>query len=150
MCLGRHTIAINSQLGPYRIPGCSNSEHSRPPTSRSRSGGADLHGQTAIIAGSNTGVGFETARQLLELGPTRLILAVRDEIKGKAAASRLSEAHKLAEGTAIEVWPLDLSLYESVTAFAQLVWGPRPAGYRQPQCGYRPGQARLQHQHRPR
>ncbi|KKY37832.1 putative retinol dehydrogenase 12 [Diaporthe ampelina] len=64
----------------------------------------------AIIAGSNTGVGFETARQLLELGPTRLILAVRDEIKGKAAASRLSEAHKLAEGTAIEVWPLDLSL----------------------------------------
>ncbi|KAK2595855.1 hypothetical protein N8I77_013647 [Diaporthe amygdali] len=80
---------------------------------------ADLHGQTAVITGSNTGVGFHTARQLLDLGLTRLILAVRNQDKGNAAAARLYEAYELAEGTAIEVWPLDLSSYESVMAFAQ-------------------------------
>lgn len=85
--------------------------------------GTDLHGQTAIITGANTGVGFHTARQLLGLGLTRLILGVRDENKGKAAASRLSEACKPAEGVIIEVWPLDLSLYESVVVFAQRARG---------------------------
>lgn len=85
--------------------------------------GVDLHGQTAITIGSNTGVGFHTARQLLDLGLTRLILAVRDENKGNAAASQLTEACKLAEGRTIEVWSLDLSLYDLVMAFAQRARG---------------------------
>ena len=38
-----------------------------------------LSGKTAIVTGSNTGVGFETARQLVDLGLSRLILVVRDE-----------------------------------------------------------------------
>lgn len=81
--------------------------------------GVDLRGQTAIITGSNTGVGFHTARQLLNLGLTRLILAVRDENKGKAAAARLSEICQITEGNTIEVWLLDLCLYDSVVAFAE-------------------------------
>lgn len=72
-----------------------------------------------MITGSNTGVGFHTARQLLNLGLSRLILAVRNEDKGQAAAARLSDTCKLAEGSVIEVWPLDLSSYESVVAFAE-------------------------------
>ncbi|RYP08516.1 hypothetical protein DL764_001847 [Monosporascus ibericus] len=54
----------------------------------------DLQGQTAIITGSNTGLGLETSRQLLDLGLSKLILA-------------------------IEVWSLDLSSYESITKFAE-------------------------------
>lgn len=81
--------------------------------------GANLHGQTAVITGSNTGVGFHTARQLLDLGLTRLILAVRDEGKGRAASALLSETCKLGTGSVIEVWPLDLSSYDSIVAFAQ-------------------------------
>jgi hypothetical protein len=80
---------------------------------------ADLHGQTAVITGSNTGVGFHTARQLLDLGLTRLVLAVRDAEKGRAAAARLTDMCKLAEDRIIEVWPLDLASYESVMAFAE-------------------------------
>lgn len=80
----------------------------------------DLQGHTAIVTGSNSGVGFQTSRQLLDLGLSKLILAVRDEEKGKAAAAKLSSGRDLAEG-AIEVWLLDQSSYESVTAFAERV-----------------------------
>jgi NAD(P)-dependent dehydrogenase (short-subunit alcohol dehydrogenase family) len=73
----------------------------------------NLRGKTAIITGSNIGLGFECAHQLLELGLDRLILAVRDVAKGDAARQ------KLLTGTnaTIEVWKLDLSQYDSVTAF---------------------------------
>ena len=76
---------------------------------------ADLSGKTAIVTGSNTGVGFETARQLLELGLSRLILAVRNEEKGKAAAAKLFPD----DPDRVAVWHLDLSDYGSVVAFAE-------------------------------
>ena len=76
---------------------------------------ADLSGKTAIVTGSNTGVGFETARQLLGLGLSRLILAVRNEEKGKAAAAKLSPD----DPDRVAVWHLDLSDYDSVVAFAE-------------------------------
>ena len=75
----------------------------------------DLSGKTALITGSNTGVGFETARQLLGLGLSRLILAVRSEEKGKAAAAKLSPD----DPSRVEVWHLDLSDYDSVVAFGE-------------------------------
>ncbi|KAK4154502.1 hypothetical protein C8A00DRAFT_14364 [Chaetomidium leptoderma] len=80
-----------------------------------------LSGKTAIVTGSNTGVGFETARQLVDLGLSRLILAVRDEAKGKAAAAKLSSAPDDDPSTprVIEVWHLDLRDYASVVAFAE-------------------------------
>lgn len=78
----------------------------------------DLSGKTAIVTGANSGVGLETSRQLLALGLERLILAVRNEEKGKAAASELSSGQHKATAT-IEVWKLDLSAYDSVLAFAK-------------------------------
>lgn len=80
----------------------------------------DLQGQTAIVTGSNTGVGFETSRQLLDLGLSKLILAVRNEDKGKAAMAKLSSGRNLKDGS-IEVWKLDLSVYDSVVSFAERV-----------------------------
>ncbi|KAG8158090.1 hypothetical protein KVR01_011851 [Diaporthe batatas] len=77
---------------------------------------ADLSGQTAIITGANVGLGFETGRQLLGLGLSRLILAVRSQAKGDAAAVTLREEHPSAT---IEVWLLDMSSYASIHAFAK-------------------------------
>jgi len=78
----------------------------------------DLSGKTAIVTGSNIGLGLELAHQLLELGLSKLILAVRDETKGEVARKDLSAGRKL-EASAIEVWKLDLSSYDSVTKFAE-------------------------------
>ncbi|KAK0634892.1 hypothetical protein B0T17DRAFT_481232 [Bombardia bombarda] len=79
----------------------------------------DLRGKTAIVTGSNIGIGLECARQLLDLGLTTLILAVRDEAKGDAAAKDLSAGRTSLQPGQIQVWKLDLSSYPSVTAFAE-------------------------------
>ncbi|KAI0387565.1 NAD(P)-binding protein [Hypomontagnella monticulosa] len=78
----------------------------------------DLKGKTAIVTGSNGGIGFECARQLLDLGLSKLIIAVRDESKGYEASTKLSSGRQLEDGT-IEVWNLDLLSYDSITTFAE-------------------------------
>jgi NAD(P)-dependent dehydrogenase (short-subunit alcohol dehydrogenase family) len=77
-----------------------------------------LTGKTAIVTGSNRGLGLESARQLLDLGLSRLIIAVRDESKGKAASIDLAKGRDLEDG-AIEVWKLDMLSYDSITAFVE-------------------------------
>jgi NAD(P)-dependent dehydrogenase (short-subunit alcohol dehydrogenase family) len=83
--------------------------------------GVDLRGKTALVTGSNCGVGLETSRQLLDLGISKLILAVRNEEKGKAAAADLSAGREGLPPDTIEVWKLDLSVYDSVVSFAERV-----------------------------
>lgn len=78
----------------------------------------DLKGETAIVTGSNAGLGFECAHQLLDLGLSKLILAVRSDLKGQRAKAKLSSGRQLQDG-AIEVWNLDLLSYDSITAFAE-------------------------------
>ncbi|EGR52484.1 uncharacterized protein TRIREDRAFT_54227 [Trichoderma reesei QM6a] len=81
---------------------------------------ADLSGQTAIVTGSNTGLGFECSAQLLDLGLSRLILAVRSESKGEEAKKLLLERQNSSTPPpVIEVWKLDLSSYDSIVAFAE-------------------------------
>ena len=80
--------------------------------------GVSLAGKTALVTGSNTGVGLETSRQLLDLGLSKLILAVRSEEKGQAAKKSLSADRDLSDDS-IEVWNLDQSDYDSVVAFAE-------------------------------
>ncbi|TVY81758.1 Short-chain dehydrogenase/reductase tropG [Lachnellula suecica] len=75
-----------------------------------------LNGKVAIITGANSGLGFESAKQLLTLGLSHLVLAVRSNLKGKAAASQLSMANPTAT---IEVWLLDMESYDSIQAFVQ-------------------------------
>lgn len=70
---------------------------------------------------SNCGVGLETSRQLLDLGVSKLILAVRDEEKGRAAAADLLADRKGTPLDTIEVWKLDLSVYDSVVSFVECV-----------------------------
>lgn len=79
----------------------------------------DLSGKTAIVTGSNTGLGFECSRQLLDLGLSKLILAVRSEVKGEEAKKALLTGRSSDKLPTIEVWKLDLSSYDSIIAFAE-------------------------------
>ncbi|KAI1291196.1 short-chain dehydrogenase/reductase SDR [Xylaria venustula] len=87
-----------------------------------------LDGQTAIITGSNVGLGYEAAKQLAEHGISRLILAVRNTSKGEGAKATIlshlqsqPRTQKEASSCAIEVWPLDQESYPSIIAFAARV-----------------------------
>jgi NAD(P)-dependent dehydrogenase (short-subunit alcohol dehydrogenase family) len=75
----------------------------------------NLSGQVAIVTGSNTGIGYEAAKQLLSFQLSYLIVAVRSVSKGEQAAKVLRESNPRAK---VEVWELDMASYESITAFS--------------------------------
>ncbi|KAH8925786.1 NAD(P)-binding protein [Atractiella rhizophila] len=77
----------------------------------------NLTGRTVIVTGANVGLGFETALALLRMKPERLILAVRSQERGDAAAEKLKSLVK-GTTTAIQVWILDLGSFENAKAFA--------------------------------
>ncbi|KAI0505859.1 hypothetical protein F5B22DRAFT_626177 [Xylaria bambusicola] len=74
-----------------------------------------LTNQVAIVTGSNVGLGLEACRQLLKLGLSRLIMAVRSQTRGEVAAQDLRKAFPAA---IISVWTVDFESYESICAFA--------------------------------
>ncbi|KAF6763105.1 hypothetical protein DFP72DRAFT_1164079 [Ephemerocybe angulata] len=76
---------------------------------------ADLTGKTVIVVGANTGLGFEASKHLARMNPEKLILACRNEEKGRAAAEAIREATGFSRA---EVWKVDLSKFSSVVAFA--------------------------------
>ncbi|KAL9636697.1 MAG: hypothetical protein Q9164_002658 [Protoblastenia rupestris] len=73
-------------------------------------------GQIVIITGSNTGLGLDAARQITSLHAAKVILAVRTISKGEAAQRSIEQS--TGRKGVVEVWPLDLSNYESVQQFA--------------------------------
>ncbi|KAI0483715.1 retinol dehydrogenase 12 [Xylaria cf. heliscus] len=78
--------------------------------------GTDLSSQVAIITGSNSGLGLEAGRQLLQLGLSHLIIAVRSQSKGDKAAEGLRKEFPRAN---VSVWLLDMVSYKSIAAFAE-------------------------------
>lgn len=70
---------------------------------------SDQAGRTMIITGANSGIGRAAAAALSAKG-ARVILAVRDQHKGRAAAAEM--------GGDVEVRPLDLTSLASIRAFA--------------------------------
>lgn len=72
-------------------------------------------GRIAIVTGSNTGLGFHTARVLAEHG-ARVVLAVRNTDKGREAAAEIA---KTAPGADVTVRELDLGSLESVRDAAE-------------------------------
>jgi NAD(P)-dependent dehydrogenase (short-subunit alcohol dehydrogenase family) len=69
----------------------------------------DLAGRTAIVTGANSGIGRGAARVLAGAG-ARVVLAVRDTARGRAAAEEI--------GGACEVRELDLASLASIREFA--------------------------------
>jgi len=74
----------------------------------------DLTGNTAIVTGANTGLGFETAKALVKHGATT-ILGCRNLDKGEGAKKKILKA---LPGAEIVVIQLDLADFGSVHKFA--------------------------------
>jgi NAD(P)-dependent dehydrogenase (short-subunit alcohol dehydrogenase family) len=81
----------------------------------------EQHGRVAVITGANTGIGFHTAAVLADRG-ARVVLAVRDIGKGRAALSQIRARSPHAD---VVVQQLDLSSLDSVHAAADAL----KAGY---------------------
>jgi NAD(P)-dependent dehydrogenase (short-subunit alcohol dehydrogenase family) len=75
----------------------------------------DQKGRVAIVTGSNTGLGYDTALILAGRG-AQVVLAVRDTEKGNAAAARIVGAHP---GADVKVQPLDLGSLQSIRTSAE-------------------------------
>jgi retinol dehydrogenase-12 len=78
--------------------------------------GVRLDQQTAIITGSNVGIGLETARQLASHGVRRIILGVRNVSNGNAAKDALAKSSPNCD---FQVWELHQDSYDSIVAFSE-------------------------------
>jgi NAD(P)-dependent dehydrogenase (short-subunit alcohol dehydrogenase family) len=74
----------------------------------------DQTGRVAVVTGANTGLGYETASALAAKG-ARVVLAVRNVDKGKAAATLISQRNP---GASVAVQELDLTSLDSIRAAA--------------------------------
>jgi len=77
----------------------------------------ELSGKTAIVTGSNTGLGFETALDLYQKG-AKVYVACRDEEKGLDAIERMKA---ISGGGELIYGRLDLASLSSIKAFAEKV-----------------------------
>lgn len=77
----------------------------------------NLDGKVYIITGSNTGLGYETAKQIVKMGGT-VILACRSIDKAKQAKDYILEYTKCST-TKVIVLKLDLCNFESVRKFVK-------------------------------
>ncbi|MET7342066.1 oxidoreductase [Streptomyces sp. NPDC087866] len=75
----------------------------------------DQTGRVFVVTGANSGLGLATTRALARRGG-HVVLAVRDEAKGRRAAAELTAAQP---GARLEVRRLDLADLDSVRAFAE-------------------------------
>lgn len=74
----------------------------------------DQTGRTFVVTGANSGLGYETTRELARHGG-HVIMAIRNEKKGREALARL---HAEQPDAALELRLLDLADLDSVRAFA--------------------------------
>lgn len=75
----------------------------------------DQTGRTAIVTGSNTGIGYETALELARKG-AHVVLACRSRAKGEEAVHRIESTN--LSGT-VELILLDLGSLDSIHGFSE-------------------------------
>ncbi|MEV6316127.1 oxidoreductase [Streptomyces sp. NPDC051776] len=75
----------------------------------------DQSGRTAVVTGSNSGIGYVTARELARRG-ARVVLACRNETRGKEAESHIRSELPQAD---VQFTHLDLADLSSVRDFAR-------------------------------
>jgi NAD(P)-dependent dehydrogenase (short-subunit alcohol dehydrogenase family) len=74
-------------------------------------------GKTIVITGANSGLGLEAARHFTRLQADRIILACRDVAKGNAAVTVIHDSYPDSY-TRLDVWQLDLGVFDNVKTFA--------------------------------
>ena len=77
---------------------------------------ASFEGQTVIVTGANTGLGYEAVKHLIRLNASKIILAVRTIKRGEAARERLV-AETNCDPSRLEIWKFDLGSYDSIREF---------------------------------
>lgn len=83
----------------------------------------DQAGRVAVVTGANSGLGYITSRELARNG-ARVVLACRDEVRGREAVARLIAEVPAAD---IELRSLDMASLASIRAFADGVHASYPA-----------------------
>jgi hypothetical protein len=78
----------------------------------------DLTGKVAIVTGTNTGIGYVTARELARKGAT-VIATARSRAKGEAALSKMQSDVGAATSMDLRFMELDLASFESVRSFSR-------------------------------
>jgi NAD(P)-dependent dehydrogenase (short-subunit alcohol dehydrogenase family) len=73
----------------------------------------DQSGKIIVITGSSSGIGFEAARVLVNKG-AKVIIAVRDPVKGNTALDKIKAQNENAEA---EYMNIDLADLDSVSSF---------------------------------
>ena len=76
---------------------------------------ADLTNRTLIVTGANSGIGYESARVLLERG-ARVVMLARDQTRNEAAAAQLRAGQRNSAGS-VEPMLMDLSSLASIERF---------------------------------
>jgi NAD(P)-dependent dehydrogenase (short-subunit alcohol dehydrogenase family) len=83
----------------------------------------DQSGRVAVVTGANSGLGYITSRELARTG-ARVVLACRDEVRGKEAIARLIAEVPAAD---VELRSLDMASLASIRAFADATQAAYPA-----------------------
>ncbi|MET8681781.1 oxidoreductase [Streptomyces sp. NPDC004647] len=81
----------------------------------------DQSKRVVLVTGANSGLGLATTRALARKG-AHVILAVRDEAKGRRAVAEITAEHPAAQ---LEVRQLDLADLDSVRAFSEQLHSDR-------------------------
>jgi NAD(P)-dependent dehydrogenase (short-subunit alcohol dehydrogenase family) len=83
----------------------------------------DQAGRVAVVTGANSGLGYITSRELARNG-ARVVLACRDEVRGREAVARLIAAVPDAD---VELRSLDMASLASIRSFAEDIQAAYPA-----------------------
>ena len=75
----------------------------------------DLSGQTVLVTGANSGIGFQSARLYVK-HKARVIFGVRNVQKGESAAQKIREEFQSAE---IKVMKVDMEDFEAIKTFVE-------------------------------
>lgn len=81
---------------------------------------ASFASKTVIITGASSGLGKETAKHIVRLGASKVILGCRNTSKGNTAKLEIEASLKCDKGI-IEVWQLDIESPSSVKEFVDRV-----------------------------
>jgi len=113
-------VSSQQQQDPKELAPSAPSQQQQPQPQH----GGEGEEKVAIVTGSNTGIGYETARALVVRHGYTVILACRSRDKAEQAAERINSDESYPpnkRGRAVFVHPLDLTSVESISAFVRAV-----------------------------